>query len=121
MSNPANAPQIDRSEVLAPAEHVERGEVSRDDGPQLATPLRRLACRADGLRERNASAEIGPGSSGNCLAGGNTPGRARASRDPGGGGGRTAGPSETGSLRHDSYTQPARAYYRAVGVSNLLN
>jgi hypothetical protein len=55
MSNSARVPQIDRSEVLALAERVERGEVAQEDGPLLAALLRHLVRLTDELREKNAS------------------------------------------------------------------
>jgi transposase len=55
MANSAQAPRIDRSEILGLAERVECGGVSQEDGPLLASLLRHLVRLTDELREKNAS------------------------------------------------------------------
>jgi len=48
-------PEIDRSEILALAERVERSEVSADDGRVLATLLGHIVDLTDELREKYVS------------------------------------------------------------------
>jgi hypothetical protein len=55
MANSAQAPRIDRSEILGLAERVECGGVSQEDAPPLASLLHHLVRLTDELREKNAS------------------------------------------------------------------